>query len=272
MATIVSTCFFQERFLVAAAVVVGHAGVVGQDAVAQLGRSARGLVHVLAGDAVDDPRFAAVPVQHLADLPQPVGAPLDLVDQVGPVERADQELPVAQLQLLGDVLPHLVRRRGRVGVDADAGERLLQDPQLAVFGPEVVPPRADAVGLVDRQQRDPRGRRNSQRALRQQPLGRHVQQPQPARRTSSATRRRSAADSVLLANAAGTPQVRRASTWSFISEISGETTTASPQAQGRGLEAQRLAAAGRQHDHRIAPCSTQLIASACSGRKLSKPQ
>ena len=47
-------------------------------------------------------------------------------------------------------------------------------------------------------------------------------------RTSAVTCRRWAADSVLLANAAGTPQFRNASTWSFISEISGETTTANP--------------------------------------------
>ena len=76
----------------------------------------------------------------------------------------------------------------------------------------------------------------------------------PARRGSrSATRHFSPGNSVLLMQAAGTPQSPSASTWSFISEISGETTTARPGlTKGRRLKAERLAAAGRKHDHRIA--------------------
>ena len=42
-----------------------------------------------------------------------------------------------------------------------------------------------------------------------------------------------------------------ASTWSFISEMSGDTTTAAPAQQRRELIAERLAAAGRhQHEAR----------------------
>ena len=45
----------------------------------------------------------------------------------------------------------------------------------------------------------------------------------------------------------------RPSTWSFMSEMSGDTTTARPgRDQRRGLEAQRLAAAGRHHEQRVA--------------------
>ena len=43
------------------------------------------------------------------------------------------------------------------------------------------------------------------------------------------------------------------STWSFISEMSGDTTSAVPPAHERGrLEAEGLAAAGRQHDDGVA--------------------
>ena len=45
------------------------------------------------------------------------------------------------------------------------------------------------------------------------------------------------------------PLACSASTWSFISEMSGETTTVSPSRQGRQLETERFAAAGR-HKHK----------------------
>ena len=55
-----------------------------------------------------------------------------------------------------------------------------QPGDLEVVGPEVVPPLADAVGLVDRQQRDLPPLERSQKPLVAQPLGRDVQQLQPA--------------------------------------------------------------------------------------------
>ncbi len=59
--------------------------------------------------------------------------------------------------------------------------------------------------------------------------------------------------SELLNSAAGTPLPTSVSTWSFISEISGETTTADAGAHDRRrLKAERLSAAGRQHDDRVA--------------------
>ena len=53
-------------------------------------------------------------------------------------------------------------------------------------------------------------------------------------RISSATRRFSLGDWELLMHSAETPLVLRASTWSFIREISGETTTARPPRQIAG--------------------------------------
>src|SRR4029450_11800429 len=59
--------------------------------------------------------------------------------------------------------------------------------------------------------------------------------------------------SELLNSAAGTPLPTSVSTWSFMSEISGETPTAHPgctTAGGRGHRA--LPPAGRQHHDRVA--------------------
>ena len=54
--------------------------------------------------------------------------------------------------------------------------------------------------------------------------------------------------------AAATPACFSASTWSLISAISGETTSARPGAeQRRDLVADALAAAGRQHRQGVAP-------------------
>ena len=119
---------FDKRVLVAVPLVVGQAGVVGQRAIAQFRQGGGGLIHVLASDAVDDARLAPMPLQHFADLPQPVVPPLHFVDQVGPIERADQDFRIAQLQLFRDIPPHGFRRGGRVGVDADVRKCSLSAP------------------------------------------------------------------------------------------------------------------------------------------------
>ena len=172
---------FDERFLVAAAVIVRQAGMVRPHAVAQFLQHGRGLLHVLARNAIDDARLARVPVQDFPDLLQAVMAALDLVDQIRPVERADQDFGRGQLQLLRDILPDLFGRGRGVGMDADVGESFLQDPQPAVLRAEIVPPGTDAVGLVDRHQRDAGGLEELQRAFRQQAFRGQVEQPQPAR-------------------------------------------------------------------------------------------
>jgi hypothetical protein len=73
----------------------------------------------------------------------------DAVGEVGPVEDADEDLGLAQAELVGDVLADL-RGGGRgEGLHADGGGDLAQLAQAAVLGAEVVAPLADAVGLVD---------------------------------------------------------------------------------------------------------------------------
>ena len=74
------------------------------------------------------------------------------VAEVGPVEAGDEQLGVAEVELVGDVAADRVGGRGR---QRDAGGRAELPPGQAepgVVGAEVVPPLADAVGLVDGQQ------------------------------------------------------------------------------------------------------------------------
>src|SRR3989440_158163 len=76
-------------------------------------------------------------------------------EQVGPVEVADDHPRVAQPQPLDDVLPY--RRRGGRGQRHHRRPAQLRDQvaELQVVGTEVVPPRGDAVCLVDGDQRRP---------------------------------------------------------------------------------------------------------------------
>jgi len=66
-------------------------------------------------------------------------------------------------------------------VHGHAGEALAELGEAPVLGPEVVPPLADAVRLVDRDRRDLAPAEPLQEVLAEQPLGRDEQQPQIAR-------------------------------------------------------------------------------------------
>src|SRR5690348_223980 len=72
----------------------------------------------------------------------------------------------------------MLRRGGGEGVKADAGKMLLEDFQPAVLGAEVVAPLANAVGFVDRDERQLRLLEELKRALGQQPFGGDVDELQ----------------------------------------------------------------------------------------------
>ena len=79
---------------------------------------------------------------------------------------------------------------------------------------------------------------------------------------------------MLSRRAAGTPLATRPSTWSFISAMRGETTSATPGVvadQGRHLEAQRLAAAGRQHHDAVAAFEHRVDRRALQGPQRLEP-
>ena len=144
------------------------------------------------------------------------------------------------------------RRRSRSAPGAARRDgRRASGLQLAIVGAEVVAPFADAMRLVDRDQRQrARGRpaggsRRSSRARARRRAGR-------ARRRGTAAIGRSRSLSAEVSEAARMPIASAARIWSCISAISGEMTSAVPVArQRRQLVAERLARAGRHHRQRV---------------------
>ena len=120
----------------------------------------------LLGGDVDDPRPRALRIgqadlheQLLEDLAllALVAAADDLVGEVRPVEPGDHRERVGQGEFPADVAPHLGGGGGGEGQGRRPAEAVAGLLQPAVVGPEVVPPLADAVGLVHREQPYPHG-------------------------------------------------------------------------------------------------------------------
>ena len=176
VATTTSSASRSELFLGAAPLVGLHAGVVERRAnvvgLEKLGHR----LGVLAADAVDDPRLIAVALQDFQDLGAGVDPRHDAIDQVGPVEGADQQLGIAQLQLLGDVDADALGGGGGVGVQAGLGKVIPELGQVAVLGAEIVAPMADAVGLVDGEGVNLDLLGQLQKVRREQPLRRDEEQ------------------------------------------------------------------------------------------------
>ena len=107
---------------------------------------------------------------------------LDLVEQVGPREPGDEGPRLAEVQLLDDVAAHPVGGRGGQGQRGRVAQQAAEVAQPGVVGAEVVPPLADAMGLVDRQQLDPRRADRIAKTPAAEPLRRHVNQAELAGR------------------------------------------------------------------------------------------
>ena len=160
----------------------GEAGMVGECGHALLPQPFGGFVRLPTGKAVDDSGFAGVAI---LDEAQQAGAPgplrRDGVTDVGAVEGSDEIPCPFQRQLLDDLAAGAFVGRGGEGDAGHVGEAFVQNAQLAVFGPEVMPPLGDAVRLVNGEKRHGRGRQQLQRAFLQQPLRGDVEQIDAAR-------------------------------------------------------------------------------------------
>ncbi len=243
-----------KRVLVAAAVFVRHAGVVGQGLVAERRELGRDLLDVGPANAIDEARLVRVAADHLANLPHQVAAAANAIDQVRPIERTDQHLRLAEAELADDVVADVRRGGGRVGVERDVGEAILEHPQPAILGAEVVPPFADAVGLVDRQERERHLLQEVERPVGEQSLGREVEQLQPLgfdlvgdlaflggrERAVDAGRADAAVD-------------QRVDLVLHQRDQRRDDDREPRHGERRRLEAEALAAAGGEHDERIAP-------------------
>jgi hypothetical protein len=180
------------------------------------------------------------------------------------------------------VVHHVVaRERVGGGGERDArhpGKALVQRGQPAVFGPEVVPPLAHAMGFVDGKQAELAAlvQRLQQRheARGGEPLGRGVDQRQlAAQQLALHLGRLFAAEAGIQVGRGHTGFVQRPDLVVHQrNQGRDDHRHALPRAvahDGRNLVTQRLAAA-RGHEHqRIAPAATWATMSACGPRKRS---
>ena len=113
-------------------------------------------------------------VDYLPNLLEDVALPHHAVNEIRAIKRTDELLGVTQSQLLDDVVAHLLCCGRGVGMNARLGKPRSQLLQHPVLGPKVVAPRADAVGFVDREERDVGVVEERQHLLGAQPFGRDV--------------------------------------------------------------------------------------------------
>ena len=107
---------------------------------------------------------------------------LDLVEEVGPREAGDERLRLAEVQLLDDVAAHRVGGRGGQGDRRRIAQHAAELAQPRVVGAEIVPPLADAVGLVHGQELQAHGPDRLEKPRAAEPLGHDVDQPVARRR------------------------------------------------------------------------------------------
>ncbi len=152
-----------------------HAGVVGQGLDAVHVEHLGGLFHLLPAEAVHDAALAAVLLDEADDLALDVLLRADLVVEVGPIEAGLVHLGVGDVEVLEDVLLHLLGGRGGERDHRHSLDLIEDGAQAAVLGAEVVAPLADAVGLVDGEEADLDVPEELRVLLLGQALGGHVQ-------------------------------------------------------------------------------------------------
>ena len=232
--------------------------VVGQGTQALLLEKGGRPLHAVARPPVDNTRLAGPRLDELQDLMVDAALGANLEIEVRPIERSPDHQGRTQLQSGDDVLLHAASRRRRKRRHRHARELLGDLRQGQVIGPEVVTPFADAVGLVDAEQRQPGRLQHLLELLECEPLRGNVKQLRlPAteppedlfsaaavQRTVQVIGRNAVAprriDLVLHQRNQRTDHHRRAL-----------------QQRGRQLVTQRLAAAGR-HDRKNVPARENL--------------
>ncbi len=147
---------------------MGRKAVLGQGRGDPLGRRAAG--------AVDDPAFGLAGPRPGQDLLQGLVLRDHPVGEIGPVEAGDEHRRLPQAQVGDDIRPDPVGRRGGERHHRHLGQGLAQARELAVLRPEVVPPFGYAMGLVDGQGADVPLAKVLLPAIEEQPLRGGVQQ------------------------------------------------------------------------------------------------
>ena len=164
-----------ETRLVRAARRAIHARVIRQRADTMLHKPGGRLVDLATRQTIDDAGVAGVLLAYEA---QELTSRVDLVDDrvsnVRPIEARDEHPCGLEPEPRDDL--HAGLRVGRCGQGdpRHVGKALVQQRELQVFGPEIVPPLRDAMRLVDREQRDLRSLEQLEAARRRETLRRDV--------------------------------------------------------------------------------------------------
>ena len=154
-----------------------EAGVIGQGGIAAFGQPGRGLLDLVARQAIDDAGMAGVAgLQEVFELAAAALLHGHAIADVRAVEAGDEDAALAEVQPLDDVA---AGRRVGGGGEGDARHLRvtgMQDRELQIFRPEVVAPLRDAVGLVDGEERHLAAVEQVEEGVGQQPLGRDIDQ------------------------------------------------------------------------------------------------
>ena len=159
----------------------------------------------------------------------------DVVREIRPIKTGDDRLRVFQGQLASNIAANLGGCGRRQGDCRRRAERLVHLLHPEVAWPEIVPPLTDAVGFVDREERDASLAQSLGSAAEVETLRRYVEELDLAAISTVGDPSYTWLEvRVLWMNAAGNPIAVSASTWSFINEMSGETTTVRPGNRSAG--------------------------------------
>ena len=102
--------------------------------------------------------------------------------KIGPGETGDERFRLPQAKQFDDVAPDGCRGRGRQSDGRRTSHRAAKLPEPSVVGPKIVPPFADAMGFVHRQQPHSDATHRLDKTGAAKPLGHDVNQPVIARR------------------------------------------------------------------------------------------
>ncbi|OPZ87627.1 MAG: hypothetical protein BWY76_00366 [bacterium ADurb.Bin429] len=159
-----------------------HAGVIGQCVPALRRQPVRDLLGLAAGQAVDDAGVARVfGFEKVAQLRLRIRLLLYPVADIGPVKARYEEFRVFQPQLFHDFPTRQRVGGGGERQPGDAGEALVQHGEEEVFLAKIVPPLRNAVRLVYGEKSEGTARKQRQRAVGEQALGRDVKKIEGAR-------------------------------------------------------------------------------------------
>src|SRR5262249_45203992 len=140
----------EEGVLMAMAIFVGEPRVVRRGAHADLDEPGRDRVDLAARQTINDARLPAMAREDVLNLTLEIRPREHAVHEIRPIERSDQLERRSQTELRHDVTPHAPGGRRRERVKARVRPAIAQRRELAILGPEIVAPLADAVRLVDR--------------------------------------------------------------------------------------------------------------------------